>query len=306
MDTDWIAAAPDAPSPLLGATRHHARRSTEFTVPAHTLAVLGVVASGALHVSRDGRRWEPVPPVFAEGCRTTATRYRAEAGTRWIGCLARADAWAILAPRPARPFVDRLVPATPETLGAWLPEDDRRVTSSRAPDTRALARRWLARLDQALRAAPARAATARLDAAMAGLGLHDLPELAPRLDGSERALQRLFARELGVPAKFVQRLARLHRTLALWEHRGPDIDTLADLAAAGGYTDQAHLAREFRTLVGSPPRVLKAGAEPDGEMSDTLWALREGARRLVPGLFGPRFPGTALSEIAKPGSAGRR
>jgi AraC-like DNA-binding protein len=66
-----------------------------------------------------------------------------------------------------------------------------------------------------------------------------------------RALQRLFREHVGASPKWVIRCNRLQE-VALRIERG-DGPTLAALAAELGYTDQAHLARDFKSVVGKAP-----------------------------------------------------
>jgi AraC-like DNA-binding protein len=78
----------------------------------------------------------------------------------------------------------------------------------------------------------------------------------------KRTLQRLFGEYVGVNPKWVIRRYRLHEA----EERlatGQDVD-LAALALDLGYYDQAHLARDFRTIVGRPPAAYgRSAAETD-------------------------------------------
>jgi AraC-like DNA-binding protein len=66
-----------------------------------------------------------------------------------------------------------------------------------------------------------------------------------------RSLQRLFREHVGASPKWVIRRYRLQE-VALRIERG-DRATLTDLAAELGYTDQAHLARDFKNAVGKSP-----------------------------------------------------
>ncbi|MCG5218340.1 DUF6597 domain-containing transcriptional factor [Streptosporangium soli] len=74
-------------------------------------------------------------------------------------------------------------------------------------------------------------------------------ELAARAGLSVRSLQRLFRDYVGIGPKWVIRRFRLHEA-AERIHHGLD---LATLAAELGYTDQAHLTRDFTAAVGMPP-----------------------------------------------------
>ncbi|RSN00212.1 AraC family transcriptional regulator [Nonomuraea sp. WAC 01424] len=74
-------------------------------------------------------------------------------------------------------------------------------------------------------------------------------ELADRAGRSMRSLQRLFRDYVGIGPKWVIRRFRLHEA-AERVHQGLD---LATLAAELGYTDQAHLTRDFTAAVGMSP-----------------------------------------------------
>ena len=64
-----------------------------------------------------------------------------------------------------------------------------------------------------------------------------------------RWIQRWFAREIGLPPRTYLRLIRFNDTFSALE--GAE-GTLADHAAAHGFADQAHMAREFRKMSGEP------------------------------------------------------
>ncbi|WP_055479231.1 DUF6597 domain-containing transcriptional factor [Sphaerimonospora mesophila] len=83
-------------------------------------------------------------------------------------------------------------------------------------------------------------------------------ELAARSGRSVRSLQRLFRDHVGVGPKWVIRRFRLHEA-AERVYQGLD---LATLAAELGYTDQAHLTRDFTAAVGMPPAAYARLAGP--------------------------------------------
>ncbi len=68
---------------------------------------------------------------------------------------------------------------------------------------------------------------------------------------SRRHLERQFQDEVGLGAKHVARLARIHHALRVMKTH-PSFSG-ADIAAHCGYTDQAHLIRECRELTGTTP-----------------------------------------------------
>jgi AraC-like DNA-binding protein len=73
-------------------------------------------------------------------------------------------------------------------------------------------------------------------------------ELARQVQWSRRRLERHFVAAVGLPPKLLCRIERFqHVVRAVGENHRP---RLVDLALAAGYSDQAHLAREFRELAG--------------------------------------------------------
>ena len=83
---------------------------------------------------------------------------------------------------------------------------------------------------------------------------HPVADLADELGLSERQLNRRFADAVGYGPKLLQRVFRLQAFVRLRSEqprRG-----LADLAAAAGYADQAHLCRDCQALAAAPPSAL--------------------------------------------------
>ena len=76
--------------------------------------------------------------------------------------------------------------------------------------------------------------------------------LVARLDGSERALQRLFSRYVGASPRWVIKRYRVYEALEQLAHGRPP--EFASLAQNLGYFDQAHFINDFRKLVGCAPR----------------------------------------------------
>jgi AraC-like DNA-binding protein len=90
---------------------------------------------------------------------------------------------------------------------------------------------------------------------LATRGAVSVADLAEETGWSLRHLDNRFRAEIGLTPKAAARVIRFDRARRMLMRRvsqgGPP--ALADLAAAGGYYDQAHLAREFRGLAGCPP-----------------------------------------------------
>ena len=80
--------------------------------------------------------------------------------------------------------------------------------------------------------------------------------LALELGWSPRRLIDRFRDHVGLPPKAAARVIRFNRAVAALSCGTPRI---AEVAAACGYADQAHLARDVRALAGVTPRDLVAG-----------------------------------------------
>ncbi len=83
---------------------------------------------------------------------------------------------------------------------------------------------------------------------------------------SERQARRRFQEHVGYGPKTLQRILRMQRVLWLLSRPGPS-QSLANLAQAAGYADQAHLTREMRTLTGQLPTALATG-NPQSAVAD--------------------------------------
>ena len=84
--------------------------------------------------------------------------------------------------------------------------------------------------------------------------------LADCLDIGERSLQRRFKTETGASVKQFARIERMLQAIAA-RRSGAD---WADVAHACGFTDQAHLIRDFRTFAGSSPAMFCRRVVADG------------------------------------------
>jgi AraC-like DNA-binding protein len=119
-------------------------------------------------------------------------------------------------------------------------------------------------------------AVASLDATFGGL---PIPTLARGAGVSERQLERLFAERVGYGPKLYARVARLGRAVSIMDGReGAALASFAEVAAASGYSDQAHLVREFRALSGvTPGAYARERRMSEIDNSAPLWAARVSA-----------------------------
>lgn len=86
--------------------------------------------------------------------------------------------------------------------------------------------------------------------ASAILNARSVMAVATQANMTPRALQRWFARHIGLTPRTYLRLLRFRTSLLTL----PDQASLAGHAAEQGYADQAHMARDFRALAGTAPR----------------------------------------------------
>ena len=83
-------------------------------------------------------------------------------------------------------------------------------------------------------------------------GSSSISEIARQVGWSHKHLITRFKQQIGVAPHIAARLLRLS---AVWRHIN-DGQSWARIAAECGYSDQAHLTREFRRLTGTTPGVL--------------------------------------------------
>ena len=90
--------------------------------------------------------------------------------------------------------------------------------------------------------------------------LTTVSELASLCGVNVRGLQRVFRDCVGVSPKWVVRCYRMHEALD-WLARDP---SLAELAFALEYSDQAHFSRDFKRIVGQTPAAYRRTVERQG------------------------------------------
>jgi AraC-like DNA-binding protein len=96
-----------------------------------------------------------------------------------------------------------------------------------------------------------REAVARLNDPTAQIRL-----LAAHLSIGERELRRVFAENVGLSPKALQRVLRFNRLLKRLPELAARHMSAASLAADLGYADQAHMSRECRRIAGESPLFL--------------------------------------------------
>ena len=89
----------------------------------------------------------------------------------------------------------------------------------------------------------------------ASRGSVTIESVAKRVGITRRHLERRFREYVGLGAKQIARIARIHSALELLQAQ-PEMSG-AEIAVTCGYSDQAHLIRECQQFAGQTPQRLK-------------------------------------------------
>jgi AraC-like DNA-binding protein len=177
-----------------------------------------------------------------------------------VGLALRAGTASAWVKQPMARFVDRVVPLR----SVWRRdvEGAERAILGAASDSAARAaaeewvRRWRPVLDRDSLLAARLVEQVSRDRSLCRV------EALVRSSGlAERSLQRLFHRCVGLSPKAVIRRIRLVEAAGALEARSAG--SLAELALQLGYFDQAHFIRDFKSVVGVPPRTHRHRAALD-------------------------------------------
>jgi AraC-like DNA-binding protein len=167
------------------------------------------------------------PEFFATGLSDRPIRFGFSGDARFTAIKLWPWAWHALGGAPCPSFADDWIAVPPGSPLAGLFDGDPVANLARA-----LAGATPPPLAQAI------------------LASISVAEIAACTGLPHRRLQRIFARELGLAPRVYLRLLRFR---AAMQDVQQSADSLADTAAARGYADQAHMARDFRALAGVPP-----------------------------------------------------
>ncbi|WP_405486394.1 helix-turn-helix domain-containing protein [Streptomyces sp. NBC_00096] len=88
--------------------------------------------------------------------------------------------------------------------------------------------------------------------------------IAAEVGWSQGHLVRRFTEQIGLTPKTSARVLRFHRAVGLLTREGAN---LAEVTAACGFYDQAHLNREFRALSGTTPGLMAAARVAEGALA---------------------------------------
>jgi AraC-like DNA-binding protein len=204
--------------------------------------------------AEDGRVW-------LHGVSRTPFVRRLSGSGHALGASFLPGAFRALSGRPARELTGRVVPA-----GDVLGGDDAAVAAAVAGTDDAAAmvaalEGWLLALNPYRDPAAAEVAAevaALVERARTDRSLTRVEQLAAVAGRSARSLERLFGEYVGIGPKWVVQRYRVLDAAAA-AHGGEPVDWAA-LAADLGFTDQAHLTRVFRAVVGTPPATYRRDA----------------------------------------------
>lgn len=225
-----------------------------WDLPAGTVFPSAVIPHPAANLSVEhgaGRAEAEGEAVLVTG--VTTRRFDVEiAGRGWVhGVKLRPGGLVALTGADAKALVDRTLPARAvlpapvhDAFGTMAPH----TPAAEATDAACAALAPLAREPSE----PSYDLLLRLvEDMLADRGLLRVDQVAERHGLSRRALERLFARYVGVGPKWVLARYRVHDVVTALDEGYAG--SLADLAAAYGWFDQAHFGRDFTALVGVPP-----------------------------------------------------
>lgn len=169
------------------------------------------------------------PPLFVTGLALQPAALRFSGDARFTGIRLWPWAWHALGGAPCHGFADgwRAIPESDPLAALLGGEDDP-----------------MPRLVQAFDGLKPPSIAAIRHAA-------GVDALAREAQLSTRQLQRVFARETGMPPRSYLRLLRFRAAVSGIQNSAGS--GLADTAASSGYADQAHMTREFQSLAGLPP-----------------------------------------------------
>ena len=171
-------------------------------------------------------RWDgEQPPCFAVGLIERPQGFEISGDARFEAVRLWPWAWPLVGDRPLA-----------ELRGRWLPYTGATTDG----------------IEARLAGLPELAAIGR-----AILGAAAVDEMSRGSGMSPRTLQRWFARHVGLPPRRYLRLLRFHKAF----EQVPAQPSLADHAAAQGYADQAHMARDFRAMAGVPAKQARRSAK---------------------------------------------
>ena len=183
-------------------------------------------------------RWQgEQPDCFVAGAITAPAELTLGAGSSFIALRIWPWAWRLISGRSPGDLADQWAPLQQAAPGFAMSHD----------------------VETAMLALQDLTPTRDMIALAAGVAIARTPRELSRLAGmSPRVLQRWFEKYVGQPPRTYLRMVRFSDALAELPRTNGG---LAGIAADHGFADQAHMAREFRTLAGATASKAKARAQ---------------------------------------------
>lgn len=208
-----------------------------------------------LYAAADAEEGRTVGMAVVGGARSSAYVRDVSRPSRSVGAQLRPGAAGLLLGVPADALAERHTPLD-AVWGAFAGELRGRLCAEREPARR------LDLFEAALAARLPKVQGIHPDVAYALARFADVDaigEVVDELGCSHRRFIALFHGAVGLTPKVYCRVRRLQRALP-----GVGARPLAEVAIDAGYSDQAHLSREFRALAGVTPREYRARAATSG------------------------------------------
>lgn len=244
----WFVTSDDAPVDLRVDVFVDGRADLVFNFGAPYLRMRhGEAAQEYAHSTLDAQRLAPIRITQRGRVRIAGVRFHLGG----LGAFVRASLqpWTDRTPAPSEVFgEDALAAAAALERTRDIDHQARLLDEFFAAHAVGDAR--YAQFDRALRALTASDGRASVDAVAATAGV------------SGRQVERLFAHCLGIPPKTVGRVLRFQSALRSLM-RDPGC-SLAEVAAAAGYFDQAHFIKDFKRMTGGVPRGYRGYYPPAG------------------------------------------
>ena len=225
-----------------------------------------------------GRRWRKQPYTFLAGTLKSPWLLRPGHRVATIGVRFRPGAVRAFLPIDMAAAVDVEVPLSRIVGPVEAADLDRALIAATTPKAQfdVIERRlesWLAARGERPRSLEAVAMI------FASSGRAPMARICARLDWTPRTLQRVFARELGISAKFFARIVRLNRLLLALEETERAV--AVDVALELGFYDQPHMLHDARLLAGRKPGNRRAA---DGDLASRFTDPERLRRLLKPAL----------------------
>lgn len=167
-----------------------------------------------------------------------------------VGVSLRPAGLRVLLPRGGGSFWDTPLIALEDLWGTEARVLLERLVAQVGPEQRCVVLRDYLRARLAGVALPNRTVTRAVELIRAGHGEISTEQLAAACGCTSRTLRSAAVAETGLVPKHLARVARIRHALDLLVESGVP---LSETAVAAAFSDQAHMSREFRELIGAAP-----------------------------------------------------